>query len=186
MAKIYRGRNQGSRIDMGSAEGSSPEQSALEGCGCDPMLHQESSGIRYLDDVESTYLRKTLIRFRVSSHRLEIETGRHNGRHNETPKEERICTYCNLRAIETDFYFWLVCPKYSNMRRKYFSKYFCHWPNIPKFTTIMSNESMKKVTNLGKYITECYDRMYSNLYGDTQNCIKNISLVTLLALLYMY
>ena len=77
-----------------------------------------------------------LTRFRTSSHSLLIETGRHNG----TPRDERICKSCNTKQIESEYHFLLVCPFYRDIRAKYFTPYLCRWPNIHKFETLFNIE----------------------------------------------
>ena len=57
-----------------------------------------------------------LTRFRTSSHSLFIETGRYEN----IPQEQRICQSCNMNKIENEFHFLLVCPKYRELRQKYF------------------------------------------------------------------
>ena len=73
-----------------------------------------------------------LTRFRTSSHSLLIETGRYEN----IPREQRICQSCNIYKIENEFHFLLVCPKYRELRQKYFKPYFCHWPTWKKLETI--------------------------------------------------
>ena len=46
----------------------------------------------YLDRVTNYHDRANITRLRISAHRLEIEVGRYNN----TPKDERICAWCNI------------------------------------------------------------------------------------------
>ena len=61
----------------------------------------------------------TIARFRMSSHTLGIETGRHAKP--KTPKEERKCRYCNLDDVEDEEHFLLKCPLYSEERLSLFN-----------------------------------------------------------------
>jgi len=54
-----------------------------------------------------------LTKFRLSVHSLEIETGRHSN----ISRENRLCTKCNLRMIENEYHFILVCPLYIEIRK---------------------------------------------------------------------
>jgi hypothetical protein len=92
--------------------------------------------------------RISLTKFRISAHNLRIETGRYEN----TPLENRLCTFCNMRQIENEYHFLLVCPNYRELRTKYFKPYFCHWPNINKFEMLMSSKSNKTVINVAKFI----------------------------------
>ena len=89
-----------------------------------------------------------LTRFRTSSHNLFIETGRYEG----TPRENRICKSCNMKQIESEYHFLLVCPLYRDLRAKYFTPYFCHWPNTHKFETLLSSNSRKVICSVAKFI----------------------------------
>lgn len=83
------------------------------------------------------------------SHSLSIETGRYN----TVDKSVRFCKCCNMNVIEDEYHFLLVCPYYSNLRHGYFSRYFCHWPNLYKFYLLLScNYSTVKVNKLGKFL----------------------------------
>ena len=91
-----------------------------------------------------------LTRFRVSSHDLFIETGRYENPTIE--RTQRLCKSCNMKQIEDEFHFLLVCPKYRELRRKYLKPYFCHWPTLRKFDNLMSSTTYKTVLNLSKFI----------------------------------
>ena len=53
----------------------------------------------------------TIARFRMSSHTLAIETGRHAKPN--IAKEERKCRYCNLDNVKDEEHFLLKCPLYN-------------------------------------------------------------------------
>ena len=55
---------------------------------------------------------------RLSSHKLNIEIGRHNN----IDRQDRKCIICNLNDIEDEFHFVLVCPDYINLRNAYIPK----------------------------------------------------------------
>ena len=55
----------------------------------------------------------TIARFRMSSHTLAIETGRHAKP--KIAKEERKCRYCNLEDVEDEEHFLLKCPLYVSL-----------------------------------------------------------------------
>ena len=57
--------------------------------------------------------RYNIARFRLSSHDLAIELGRHTKP--KTPVEDRVCNYsCNV--TENEMHVLLVCPMYSTAR----------------------------------------------------------------------
>lgn len=103
---------------------------------------------KYLTVISENKYRIALSRFRTSSHGLYIETGRYDN----TPRIQRICKSCNMNAIEDEYHFLLVCPNYRDIRLKYFKPYFCHWPTLNKFETLLSSTSHKTICNLAKFI----------------------------------
>jgi hypothetical protein len=102
----------------------------------------------YLDYISENKYRIALTRFRISSHDLLIETGRHAN----IERQHRICKNCNMNMIETEFHFLLVCPKYRDFRKKYLKKYYYTWPTIPKFINLLSSNSKYVVNSLAKCI----------------------------------
>ena len=102
----------------------------------------------YLDNITNTRFRIALSRFRLSSLKLEIERGRY---HN-IDRENRICKFCNFKAIENEYHFLLVCPLYRDIRKQYLTSYYCSWTTINKFETLLSKQKKKVITNLYKHI----------------------------------
>ena len=102
----------------------------------------------YLDNINERKFKTALTRFRLSSHHLEIERGRYPN----ISREERLCKFCNLRSVEDEYHFLLVCPTYIDIRRKYFKPYICRWPTINKFDKIMSTNNKNEIIRLSKYL----------------------------------
>ena len=90
----------------------------------------------YLDLPRKNPSRKSLVKLRISSHKIKprIETGRYN----KIPCDERLCSLCNCNKIEDETYFLLDCPSYSSIRDRFFSKI---QPKIP-FLRLLSNETL--------------------------------------------
>jgi hypothetical protein len=103
---------------------------------------------KYLQNIPDGKFKVALTKFRISSHTLRIETGRYEN----LPQKERLCRYCNMQQIESEFHFLLVCPHYSKLRSKYLKPYYNHWPTINKFEQLMSTSTPKNLLNLAKYI----------------------------------
>ena len=103
---------------------------------------------QYLDIMGENKYRQALTRFRISAHNLNIEKGRHLN----INREQRICNKCNMKVIENEYHFLLVCPFYTNIRKTYLKPYFCHWPNVHKFESLMKSTHTKTILNLSKYI----------------------------------
>ena len=84
---------------------------------------------------------------RLSSHNLEIETGRHNN----VLLNNRICKLCK-RDVEDEFHFVLVCPHFEVIRKRFIKKYYWQKPNVFKFVQLLSVHNIHDLCNLGKYV----------------------------------
>ena len=62
--------------------------------------------------------RIALSKFRLSSHHLAIELGRHLN----IPRENRLCPHCNQNMAENEYHFLLTCTKYYKLRKQYLKK----------------------------------------------------------------
>ena len=72
----------------------------------------------YLDLTRKNPSRKTLVKLRISSHKLRTETGRHDN----TACDIRLRNLCNCNRIEDETHFLLHCPRFSSIREMFFSK----------------------------------------------------------------
>ena len=65
---------------------------------------------KYLTLINNFNYRKSICRFRVSAHRLYIETGRYTN----IPRNERLCKNCSANEIEDEAHFLIKCDKLNN------------------------------------------------------------------------
>ena len=72
----------------------------------------------YLDLTRKNPSRKSLVKLRISSHKLRIERGRYD----KIPRDERLCSLCSCNKIEDETHLLLDCPNYSSIRDRFFSK----------------------------------------------------------------
>ena len=70
----------------------------------------------YLHILSDFNQRKSLTKFRISNHKLTIETGRYSKP--ITPLENRICEKCFSDEIESEEHLLLKCSFYYTSRRK--------------------------------------------------------------------
>ena len=77
------------------------------------LIYQEKSCIyqTFIND----YYRKVITRWRLSSHKLRIETGRYARPYID--RERRVCILCNI--VEDEEHVIFVCPLYSAVRLKH-------------------------------------------------------------------
>ena len=92
----------------------------------------------------------TLIRLGVL--KLNIETGRYVNQ----PRNNRVCLCCNLKNIENEYHFLLVCPAYRQYRIKYLPRYYHSWPHIHKLYTLLQATNSVLLKNVICYIRECW------------------------------
>lgn len=97
--------------------------------------------------------RSTLARFRLSNHRLRIETGRYEKKRDEKgklitlPRSERICQFCKLNRVEDEIHFLFNCTKYSKERETFVNNLFTKHIQLSNlsqenlFLWCMTNES---------------------------------------------
>ena len=96
----------------------------------------------YLCHVKIGQHRAALTKLRTSSHNLNIETGRYT--RPKTPKEERLCTTCNV--IEDEYHFLICCSRYNDERCHLFQNIthicpnFASLGNSDKFSYLMTAE----------------------------------------------
>ncbi len=99
----------------------------------------------YLQSVRDTKQRRILTKYRLSEHRLAIETGRH--RKSWLPREQRVCVHCETGEIETEIQFLLQCHKYISIRNIYFNKLTNF---IKNFTAISETDQIKILLGEGQ------------------------------------
>lgn len=112
--------------------------------------------------------RMILSKFRIGSHNLEIETGRHK----DQPENERICKLCKT-DVGDEMHFLLECSKLDTVRDFYLEKIFHNVSSLKnegtkaKFIWILSNEDPS--------IQKLLSKMIDSLFDLRSNLLKNIS-----------
>ena len=98
--------------------------------------------------------RKSLSRFRMSSHRLKIETGRWH-KPEAIPFNERKCITYN--KLEDEIHALLECPLYNNLRKQLINKYFWKKPNMPKFIELLQSQNKNVIRRLSMFIFKMFE-----------------------------
>ena len=107
----------------------------------------------YLDILPSK-LRNILTRLRLSSHKLRIESDRYT--RNRTPSELRYCILCNVNDVEDEYHFVLVCPAFTELRKKYIEAYYYRNPSAFKFCELLKTDKNNILHKLSKYLCEAF------------------------------
>ena len=92
--------------------------------------------------------RKCITRIRLSSHNLNIETGRY--RHES--RTDRRCTLCDLDDLEDEFHFILKCPFYNDLRVTLIKPYYLRRTSVFKLIELLSTRNLKELRNLGRFL----------------------------------
>jgi len=98
---------------------------------------------------------RALTRLRVSSHKLQIEIGRHS--RPPTPRTERVCKFCNIGVLDDEIHFLLNCSFHTHEReslikeiRDYYK--FDENPSLQsKFIDLMTSKNQAVISALAKY-----------------------------------
>ena len=69
----------------------------------------------YLSSIKNPSPRRLLSKFRTSSHKLHIEILNPDDT-TKTPREQRLCEYCDTNEIEDEYHFTLSCKYYEQQR----------------------------------------------------------------------
>jgi hypothetical protein len=99
----------------------------------------------------------SIARFRLSSHNLNIELGRHKRPYVEP--ENRLCEKCNLNLVEDEKHFLMVCPKWNNLRLNLMQvaaddiSEFKDLSLQNQFLKIMSSKELKVNLALGQFLS---------------------------------
>ena len=95
--------------------------------------------------------RKIITRWRLSSHPLYIETGRHN--RPKIPRERRLCMVCN--TVEDEYHALYICRAHQFIRNKY--------SNLLNSQTSVGNllnpQSIEMIKNVARYLEEIENNM---------------------------
>ena len=86
-------------------------------------------------------LRILLTRLRLSAHSLNVETGRYNN----IARNQRLCLNCDMHEIEDEFHFVLVCPKYSEIRKKRIKQYYYKRPSMWQLVELLTVNNITKI-----------------------------------------
>ena len=101
---------------------------------------------------------KSVAKFRMSSHKLEIEKGRHT--RPVTPKDQRICNRCH-QDVDDEIHFFMICNIFDDRRSELFKKvkgriiHFDKLSSIQKFIALLSNTERDITMEVGNFIHNC-------------------------------
>ena len=98
----------------------------------------------------------SIARFRLSSHNLNIEIGRHKRPY--VPAEDRICEKCDLNVVEDEFHCLMICTNWIELRTRLFEEAcstingFLVLNHTEQFHEIMISKNANLNFALGKFL----------------------------------
>ena len=117
---------------------------------------------RYLFDVTNPYHRCALAQYRLSSHNLGIETGRHTKP--PKPQEQRLCLYCRNGSVDDEIHFLSECVIHTETRQRFISNIKSQIDRYEdlsakeKFVTVMTSSSEVVVKELAKFVYKAFQQ----------------------------
>ena len=102
---------------------------------------------KYLLEIRNKELRRSLASFRMSSHMLPIETGRHR----KVAEQERICSLMSEKRFNfcrNEFHFLLICQGYTQLREKLIPDIFSKYPSYEKMISLLQSQSLRVIKML--------------------------------------
>ena len=111
---------------------------------------------KYLNVITNFEQRQQFTKFRISNHKLAIETGRYTKP--ITPRDKRLCSLCNNdTAVETELHLIFECPSYSKIRFDFHSKIKDKITFSPNHvTSLMKSVDETVIIYLSIFIWKCF------------------------------
>ena len=109
----------------------------------------------YLLDVTNPFHRIALAQYRLSSHNLGIETGRHTKP--PKPQEQCLCLYCRNGCVDDEIHFLTECDIHTETRQRFVSNIKSH---IDRYEDLPAN---------GKLWSKSWLNLYTKL--SNRDCI---------------
>ena len=125
----------------------------------------------YIQCLSFKKYQQAISRFRVRSHRLGIELGRHQKP--RLPVERRLCIFCNSRKLDDEMHFLIHCEFHTNARKTFFSAVYKNIVDFEslndkdKFRSILISTNEAVIFALGKFIHDGFksrDVFQSNIH----------------------
>ena len=123
------------------------------------LIKQEIGREEYLLQIKNTKIRQKLTKFRLSNHKLMIETGRHV-KPKPIDKEQRICPVCHLK-VEDEIHFLTECKIYDTLRKpliddcKTLRPQFIYYSRKEQFVYIMTTPLL--MGNVSRFIANAFE-----------------------------
>ena len=109
----------------------------------------------FLKSIECKPHRQALTKLIVSSHHLNIESGR--WKRPKTPSNMRFCSAC-AGKIEDEYHLLLECSLYNDIRSRLIPKYYWTRPSMFKAVNLINCKQKKVIQNVAKFVFLAFKR----------------------------
>ena len=120
----------------------------------------------YLLNISYQHYRCALAQYRLSSHNLGIETGRHAKP--PTPPEKQ-CLYCDDGVVDDEIHILTKCTAHTDIRHRLTTNiedclddYNC-LPDVQKFISVMSGSNKVVMNELARFVHDAFNLIVSSL-----------------------
>ena len=97
-------------------------------------------------------LKKSFARFRCSSHKLNIEVGRHRG----IDREFRTCTFCltnlNITCVEDEYHVFFKCQKFEDARQNLLFSWYSGGTDSFHFYNLLKSENFLFIKRIAIFV----------------------------------
>ena len=116
----------------------------------------------HLRSLKSESLLFDLIKFRLSSHVLRVETDRWI--HPKPPREQRTCKFCQCGSVEDEQHFLFDCPFYSIIRGQHYSL-FCR-ASQQRDIRLFLEQNSDNIGLVAKHLHVCFQARKQHVQSD--------------------
>ena len=130
------------------------------------MFYKEFANFEYQTylDLNKVKFRVALTKLRVSSHRLEIETGRWS--RPKVDRQNRKCKVCNAGPVEDEFHFIFECSEYIEFRQSLIKPFYWRRPSMFKMIQLLQTENKKDMQKLAAFIFKSFNARTEKLFNN--------------------
>jgi hypothetical protein len=124
------------------------------------MFKQRFCRESYFNILGDRNIRTFFTKFRISAHKLNIETGRYK----KIPADLRFCNLCSFNLVEDEPHFSMCCHRFEAERNRFFDqiKYlnsnFETLTSVQKFVWLMSSEDCDVVNSFASFLYNIYNK----------------------------
>ena len=126
-------------------------------CDLYKNIHSLLDPERYLFVDMSPHLRRYVARFRCSSHKLNIELGRHIN----VDRGNRVCTYClcneQICIIEDEYHVFFECKQFYAERQTLLFSWYHDGKNLESFYTLLKSENITVIKKNSNFYSRNYE-----------------------------